>query len=195
LDNEIGFHVNEAVPEYAKRYTYTDYLTWDDDKRRELIDGIPFLMSAPNRRHQKLSGRLYIQIAAFLKDRKCEVYYAPFDVRLNADTLDNTVVQPDLIIVCDHSILNDAGCKGAPDMAIEILSPSTSRYDRTLKFDTYLKAGIKEYWVIDPETNTLAVHLLKNGSYIISAYTDENEAVPVSILKGCVINLTEVFEE
>ena len=186
--------VNEALPDYNKRYTYSDYVKWDDDKRWELIDGVAYMMSAPNRYHQGILGNLYVLFRAFLKGKKCKVYLAPFDVRLNADTLDNTVVQPDLLIVCNHSKLNDAGCKGAPDMVVEILSPSTSRYDRTLKFNTYKKAGIIEYWVIDPETKTLAVHILKDNEYITQAYLDDN-TVPVHVLEDCKIDLSEVFED
>lgn len=193
-DKTPGLSVKEAQVDYNKLYTYSDYLEWDDDTRWELIDGVPYMMSAPNRRHQELSGALFLQFANFLKGKSCKVYYAPFDVRLNADTFDNTVVQPDLLIVCDHSKLNKAGCAGAPDMVIEILSPSTSRYDRTLKFNTYLKSGIREFWIIDPETKTLAVHILRNGEYVIHAYTNE-DTVPVHVLEDCTINLTEVFEE
>jgi len=89
-------------------------------------------------------------------------------------------------------VLDKAGCKGVPDMVVEILSPSTSRYDRNLKFHTYKKVGIKEFWIIDPEDNTLAVHLLKDGEYITHPYTNE-ETAPVHILEGCTIDLSEVF--
>ena len=186
--------VGEAVLDYDKRYTYSDYLTWDDDIRWELIDGVPYLMSGPNRQHQQLSGNIFLQLATQLKGKTCEVYYSPLDVRLNYDTLDNTVVQPDLLIVCDHSKLNKAGCIGAPDVLIEILSPSTSRYDRTLKFNTYLKACVREYWILDPETRTLAVHLLKDNEYITRAYSEE-ETVPLHAIEGCIVNLAEVFDE
>jgi len=193
-NNENDSKVEEALVDYNRLYTYSDYLQWDDDKRHELIDGVPYLMSAPSRRHQKLLGKLFIQFDTLLKGKTCEVYFAPFDVRLNADTLDNTVVQPDLLIVCDKAKLDDAGCKGAPDMVVEILSPSTSRHDRILKFKTYLKSGIREYWIIDPDTNTLAVHILKDGDYIIHPYTAD-DIVSVHTLDGCEINLTDVFEE
>jgi len=189
-----GSVVGEVLVDYNKRYTYADYLTWDDDTRWELIDGVPYMMSAPSRVHQELSGSLYTQLAVFLKGKSCKVYYAPFDVRLNADTLDNTVVQPDIVIVCDRTKLDKAGCAGVPDMVVEILSPSTSRYDRTLKFSTYLKSGVHEYWVVDPESKTLAVHLLRDGEYVTRAYTDE-DTVPVCVLEGCIIDLAAVFEE
>jgi len=155
---------------------------------------VPYLMSAPGRIHQKVLGNLYLLFGNFLKDKPCEVYFAPFAVRLNADTLDNTVVQPDLVVICDHEKLDQTGCAGAPDLAVEILSPSTSRFDRTIKFDIYLKAGIREYWIIDPETKILAAHILKDGNYIIHPYTIEDTA-PVHILEGFSIDLSEVFEE
>jgi len=193
-NNANDSKVEEALVDYNRLYTYSDYLQWDDDKRRELIDGVPYLMSAPNRMHQEISRNLLVQLVEILKGKPCKVYHAPFDVRLNADTLDNTVVQPDLLIVCDHSKLDKAGCKGAPDMVVEILSPSTSRHDRILKFKTYKKSGIREYWIIDPDTSILDVHILKDGDYIIHPYAAE-DTVPVHILEGCKINLSEVFEE
>jgi len=189
LDSEV----KDAQPAYDVRYTYADYLKWDDGVRRELIDGVPYLMAAPNRRHQTLSRNLFRQIDRFLEDKICEAYYAPFDVRLDADTKDDTVVQPDIVIVCDHSKLDDVGCKGSPDMVVEILSPSNSRYDMVTKFNTYLRAGIREYWILDPEARTLAVHILKDGNYITHAYISE-DIVPVNILDGFSVDLSEVFE-
>jgi len=195
IDNEISpdLNVNEAMPAYDVRYTYADYVQWDDDVRRELIDGVPYLMASPNWRHQKILGNLHVLLWTYLKDKPCEVYL-PLDVRLNAKTLDNTVVQPDLIIVCDKSILTDVGCKGVPDMVVEILSPSTAHYDKTHKFKAYLKAGIREYWIIDPKEEILAVHILNDGNYITHAYT-KKDTVPVHVLDGFTINLSEVFEE
>ena len=188
LDSEV----KDAQPAYDVRYTYADYLKWDDDVRRELIDGVPYLMAAPNRRHQELSINLLEQFIAFLKGKSCKVYHAPFDVRLDADTKDDTVVQPDIVIVCDHSKLDDAGCKGVPDMVVEILSPSTASRDRNIKFNRYLIAGIREYWIIDPESETLAVNLLKDGDYITHVYK-KDETAPVRVLEGCSIDLSEIF--
>jgi len=187
-------NVEEVQPAYDIQYTYADYIQWDDDVRRELIDGVPYLMAGPNRRHQEIFTNLFLQFGIFLKGKHCKVYAAGLDVRLNADTLDDTVVQPDITIICDHSVLDDAGCKGVPDLVVEILSPSTANYDKTLKFKRYLKAGIREYWIIDPKTEVLAVHILKDGNYITHAYTNE-DTVPVHVLEGCNISLSEVFEE
>jgi len=184
--------IKEATPAYKESYTYADYITWDDDIRWELIDGIPYLMAAPNREHQELLGNLHGHFWTFLKGKKCKVFIAPFDVRLNFDTLDNTVVQPDLMIVCDHSKFDDAGIKGVPEMLVEILSPSTSKRDKTLKFETYLKTGVQEYWIIDPKTKTLSVNLLKNSTYITHPYTIK-DTVPVHVLEDFTVNLAEVF--
>ena len=183
------------VLEAAKRYTYTDYAGWDTDDRYELIDGVPYLMSpGPNRKHQEISGELYGQLRDFLKGKPCKVYHAPFDVRLDVAGLDNTVVQPDIMVICDHSKLGKASCDGAPDLVVEILSPSTSSRDKLLKFNKYLQSGVREYWIVDPDSKTLSAHVLENGKYITGAFGDE-DTVPVKVLPGCRINLHDVFAE
>ena len=180
-----------------ERYTYADYLTWDDGERWEIIEGVPCLMSpAPTRDHQGVIGELHLQLANFLKGKPCKVYVAPFDVRLFPadDDSDDTVVQPDIVVVCGRSKLKRAGCVGAPDMVIEVLSPGTARHDRLVKFQLYKKAGIREYWIVDPDTKTVSVYLLKDGEYLIRAYGDADIA-PVHVLDGLSINLTEVFAD
>jgi len=186
-------HIGEALLDYKQNYTYADYIQWDDDLRRELIDGVIYDMSAPNRHHQKMLGNLFMQFRMFLEDKQCEVYLAPFDVRLKADTSDNTVVQPDLVIICDDSKLDDAGCKGVPNMVVEILSPSTAQYDKTIKLCTYQKVGVHEYWIIDPISKILLVNRLSNGIYITLMYNNE-EKVPVETLEGLSIDLVKVFK-
>jgi len=174
-------------------YTCDDYYSWDDEKRWELIDGSAYLMSpSPSWKHQGISGNLHRQLANYLNDKSCKVFAAPFDVRLNADTDDNTVVQPDLVIICDKTKLDDKGCNGAPDMVIEILSPSTTSRDTVKKFRLYQKSGVREYWIVDPDSKTVSVHLLENGRYITTAY-DEEDTAPVNVLEGCEINLPDVF--
>ena len=185
--------IREALPAYKEYFTYEDYLTWDEDIRFELIDGKPYMMGAPNISHQRLLGKLYLIFGNYLKGKKCEVFFAPFEVRLNFDTFDDTVVQPDLMIVCDKSKLDGKGILGAPEMVAEILSPSTSKYDKVTKFDAYLKNGIPEYWILDPKEKTLTVNLLENGTYIVYPYK-HTDTVPVKALKGFSINLDEVFE-
>ena len=178
------------------RYTYADYSKWDDDARYELIDGVSYLMSpAPSRTHQELLTNIFGQLYNFLKDKPCKVYPAPFDVRLNAaGDDDDTVVQPDIVVICDKSKLDDKGCNGAPDMVIEILSPSSAARDRVLKFNRYLQAGVREYWIVEPAGRTVIIHRLESGKYVTNAYS-ETDAAPVSILEGCVINLADVFAD
>ena len=177
-----------------KRYTYADYCSWSDCERWELIDGAAYAMSpAPSWIHQAISGNLYVQLFRYLQGKPCKVFAAPFDVRLNADTEDDTVVQPDLVVICDRSILSGTGCNGVPDMVVEILSPFTAKHDRFLKFNIYQKAGVREYWIVDPDTKTVSVHVLKNGEYVTSAYGDSN-TVPARVLEGCEISLPDVFD-
>jgi len=177
----------------GKRYTYEDYYAWDDGERYELIDGEVWLMSAPLEPHQTVSVELILQLRMFLGGRRCRVYHAPFDVRLNPDGADDTVVQPDISVICDLSKINRTGCKGAPDMIIEILSPSSEARDRIVKFNKYLEAGVLEYWIVDPDSKTVQACLLQGGKYVTTSYGETDEA-PVSILPGCVIRLSEVFE-
>jgi len=183
--------VKDAAPEY-KRLTYADYCSWDDDQRWELIDGVAYAMSSPSRKHQEILGILHIKIGTFLSGKQCKVFLAPFDVRLNHDSGDDTVVQPDIMVICDSSKLGDKSCNGAPDLVIEILSPSTTMRDKLLKFRKYLQAEVREYWIVDPEYKTVSVHLLKNDDYLVRIYDIEN-TVPVHVLEGCEIDLAEVF--
>ena len=183
----------ELRDKLSQHYTYDDYSKWDDDKRYELIDGIPYAMSAPTVRHQRISGELFGQFWNYLKGKQCEVFAAPFDVRLNADKEDDTVVQPDLVVICDKSKLDEKGCKGAPDLVVEILSPSTASKDKILKLNKYQEVGVKEYWIVDPERNLVDVLTLRDGFYAIKTYGEE-DVIPVGILKDCEINLKEVFE-
>ena len=185
-----------------KRYTYADYLTWKDDKRRELFDGFIKLMTpAPSRRHQGLSANLTRIIGNFLYQKECKMYYAPSDVRFPKDKKDkndkaiSTVVQPDIYVVCDLSKLDDRGCLGAPDLIIEIVSPSNTRRDAKDKFEIYQHYGVREYWMVNPVEEYVNVFLLdENGKYqVVGVYADE-EKIPVNIFNGeLVIDLKEVF--
>ena len=175
-------------------YTYEDYCSWDDDERLELIDGKIYVMSpAPLRIHQKIVMNLSAILFNFLKDKPCEVYSAPFDVRLNADTDDNTVVQPDIVVICDQSKLTDKGCVGVPDLIIEVLSPSSVVNDKVVKFKAYREAGVREYWVVDPENSLVLVNLLDRANYTTHPYYGDSACISVSVLEGCVIDLKDVF--
>ncbi|MCL2099737.1 MAG: Uma2 family endonuclease [Oscillospiraceae bacterium] len=175
------------------KYSYADYIKWDGKTRYELIDGAAYAMASPSQEHQEISGEFFRQLANFLRGKPCKVFHAPFDVRLNYDSYDDTVVQPDILIVCDKSKLNGRSVKGAPDMIIEIMSSNT-RHDTFVKFRLYQKAGVREYWIVDPKTRTVQVYLLDGGKYTINYYTAEDTA-PVHILENCEINLADVFND
>jgi Uma2 family endonuclease len=194
-------------------YTYADYKTWPDEERWELIEGRAWAMSpAPSLGHQDILGKLYMSFGSFLKGKPCKVFLAPFDVLLPAgeevDDEIETVVQPDLAVYCDKSRLTRAGAKGAPDIAAEILSPSTSRKDQREKFDLYQRHGVREYWVIDPLGAWLCVYrLLSPGALATpgpaSAF-DEGELreqgkdfgpVGSHVLSGFAIDPGELFAE
>ncbi len=141
--------------EPQERFTYRQYRTWPDSERWELIEGQAWNMSpAPLRRHQGVMLALASMMRDFLKGKSCEVYASPFDVLLpegdEPDDEAGTVVQPDIVVYCDRSRLNERGARGAPDLAVEILSPSTSRKDLNEKFRLYERHGVREYWVVDP---------------------------------------------
>jgi len=181
-------------PRRGRRYTYADYCTWDDDKRWELIDGVAYMMSAPGTRHQRVVGEIHRQLANFLRGKPCDVFASPFDVRLDGADEDDSVVQPDILVVCDKSKIDEKGVRGAPDFMVEVLSPATSRYDRVIKFNLYQRAGVREYWIADPDSGTVGVFLLEGGKYIAAAYSAADTA-PVEVLPGCEIDLREVFNE
>lgn len=183
-----------------KHYTYADYMTWDEQEHIELIDGAPVMMSPPSRAHQEISGELFRQIANYLEGKKCRVYAAPFAVRLfekpndDASSVD-TVVEPDLSVVCDRDKLDAKGCKGAPDLVIEILSPSSVRNDRLTKFNLYQRAGVREYWIVNPSEKSVQVFILEGGHYTAAALGSESDVLKVNVLDGCYIDLSRVFNE
>jgi Uma2 family endonuclease len=157
--------VEEPSPDYT--YTYADYLKWQFEERLELFKGKIFKMSAPNTIHQKIAGKLFLRLGVFLEKQKCQVFIAPFDIRLPArnrkkDNEITTVVQPDLCIVCDETKIDERGCCGAPDVMIEILSPGNSKKEVRLKFELYEEAGVKEYWIINPVEENLIIYILDN---------------------------------
>lgn len=190
------------IPAEHKKFTYKDYLKWPDEERWELINGIAWDMSpAPNRKHQRISGKLFFQIEDYLKEKDCEVYIAPFDVRLPENKEDNdketdSVVQPDLLVVCDKSKLDEAGCNGAPDWILEILSPSTAVKDLNNKYQLYQARGVKEYWIIDPSNNYLTIYLLDvSGKYFRSGVYSSDSKVSTTTFPELTIDLNPVFSD
>lgn len=182
-------------------FTYGDYLRWDDGERWELIDGVTYNMTpAPSRHHQQISGELFLQFGNQLRNTGCKVYAAPFEVRLpegdEADEAVRTVVQPDISVICDDSKLDDKGCKGCPDLIVEILSPSTARKDMKEKFLRYERAGLREYWIADPAGKTVTVFSLSDaGLFGRPDVYGEEERIIVGILDNLEIDLQQVFRE
>jgi len=181
------------------RFTYGDYVQWNNDDRWELIDGVPYNMSpSPTRRHQGILLTLATQIRLFLEGKPCKVYVAPFDVRLpEASEPDEevlTVVQPDIVVVCDPSKLDDKGCRGAPDFIVEIVSPSTSARDQVTKTALYERHGVKEYWLIHPIDNLLTIRLLgTDGKYGAPLIREGKGRAAVSVLPGLDVDLDATF--
>lgn len=172
-----------------KHYTYADYLQWPDETRYELIDGEAFLMSpAPLVEHQEIAGEVFRQLANQLDGKPCRPYIAPVDVRLpradEADAAIDTVVQPDVLVVCDPGKVDRRGVRGAPDWLLEVLSPSTAAHDQIAKRRTYERAGVREYWLVHPGDRTLTVYVLDNGQYGRPDIYELKDETPIGVLPG-----------
>lgn len=182
-----------------EKYSYSEYLKWQFKERVELIKGKLFKMTpAPSRKHQDTSIEIIYQIKNYLKNKRCKVYSAPFDVRFpngGADKQIYTVVQPDICVICDKNKLDDKGCIGAPDLIIEILSPATGAKDATTKYDLYEENGVKEYWMVYPGEHLVDVFLLnQHGKYeLVKKFTREDK-VKVNVFEDLFIDLNEVFD-
>lgn len=189
------------LPAKQERFTFADCLTWDEGEHIEIINGEAFMMATPSRIHQEICFEIGRQLGNYLEGKQCKAYPAPFGVRLfeqDGDSPENvdTMVEPDISVVCDRNKLDKHGCKGAPDMIIEVLSPSTQRHDQLVKLNLYQRAGVREYWIVDPENKTVRV-LLQTGKGTLwthEVYKREDVA-KVNVLEGCFIELSKVFSE
>jgi Uma2 family endonuclease len=188
--------MSDAYKMEERKFTYADYKEWElkPGERYELIYGEPYAMAAPNLQHQGILMELSSQFHTFLRGKPCWVYPAPFDVRLfyEEDESDDTVVQPDITIICNKEKRGEEGCRGAPDLVVEILSPSNTATEMSRKFKLYRKAGVREYWVVDPENKVLTIHCFQEDTIVAHIYGSSG-TVPVSILPGLEITLDEVF--
>ena len=181
-------------------HTYADYCSWPDDVRYELIDGVAYAMGpAPVRRHQGMLGEIFRQVANILEGSPCRPYIAPFDVRLpKGDELDDdvdTVVQPDLVVICDRAKLDDKGCRGAPDWVVEVLSPSTAGHDQILKWALYQRVGVREYWLVHPVDRIVTIYTLNAGSYGVPDVRELVGTLAVDVLPEIVIDWERVVRE
>lgn len=183
-----------------QRHRYRDYATWSDDERWELIDGVAHAMTpAPTLRHQTISLRLAAALLDLLKGGPCRVFAAPVDVLLpagdEADEAVDTVVQPDVVVVCSPERLGDKYIRGAPDWIIEILSPSTAKKDQSLKRDRYERAGVKEYWLVHPTDRTVARYRLDGGKYGRPDIYGEDDRVAVPMVPGAEIDPATILAD
>ena len=187
----------------TKEYTYADYVKWTFEEMVELIKGRVFKINTPLTNHQKTSGNLHRLFANYLYKKPCDVYHAPFDVRLpkplhhrKSDKDITTVVQPDICVICDINKIDRRGCIGAPDLIVEILSKGTAEKDVKGKFQVYEESGVQEYWITSVEDETVLVYRLdKNNSYQADhrPYV-QGDFIKVGIFDDFSILVEDIFE-
>jgi len=191
----------EPITEYGRLdqggiYTYWDYLKWEFTERVELIKGKIFKMGAPNVGHQRISGNVFVALHAQFHGKSCEVFAAPFDVRLPVPKAgkDTTVVQPDLCIICDPQKLQNArSCDGAPDLVMEILSPGNTTHETRTKFKLYRDSGVREYWIIEPSKRAVSVYALQSGEYVGLQPSADGTVVQSRLFPDLRMGLSEIF--
>ena len=192
MDPAAGYKRSPEVKKKDGEYTLDDYYALPDERRVELIDGVFYDMSAPAVIHQKILGELHILFRECMDahEGECEVYLSPCDVRLDMDN--KTMVQPDLLVICRAYDLGAKRFEGAPDLALEILSPSTRSKDMLLKLYKYQNAGVKEYWIVDPDHETVMVYDFRDGNFYPEKY-DFDSVIPIHISDGqCSIDFSRV---
>jgi Uma2 family endonuclease len=199
-NEEEDQYISVEEPDPSLTYTYADYLQWKFEERVELIRGKIFKMSpAPNLKHQQVSGRMFNTIYNYLNGKTCQVFVAPFDVRLPIRNKKkpeeiSTVVQPNICVVCDESKLDERGVCGAPDLIIEILSPGNSKKEVRIKHELYEEAGVKEYWVVYPAEESIAVfHLNYNGRYNGASIYAAGDIITSVAVAGFAMAVNDVF--
>jgi Uma2 family endonuclease len=192
--------MGEPALKTDETFTYKQYKVWPEDDRWELIHGVAWAMGAPRTIHQRLLGRLYRNFADHLDGKPCEPMLSPFDVLLADDdvALDDidTVVQPDLVVICDKTRLLDIGYRGGPALVVEILSPSTSRKDLHDKFSLYETFGVKEYWVVDPASRSVQVFRPDaQGRFDRGELLEKTGTMVSRVFEGLAVDLGALFAE
>ena len=175
-----------------KFYTIDDIYSLQEGSRAELIDGQIYYMAAPSRIHQEILSFLHLEIGNYLRSKKgpCKVYPAPFAVKLFEDD-NKTIVEPDISVICDPKKLTDRGCTGAPDWIIEIVSPSTASHDYIRKLKLYADAGVKEYWIVDPDKKSVYVYHLEEDKFEVTTFTFQDK-IKANIYEDLWIAFTEL---
>jgi len=187
------------LPQENRKYTYADYKQWPDEEKYEIIDGVPYMQAAPSWQHQSISAELVTQFSNYLRNKSCKVFHAPFDLKMpnenESEDETTTVVQPDIVVICDKSGLKGTGYYGTPPLIIEILSPSTARRDKIYKLNKYELAGVKEYWMIEPDLELVSVFKIQeNKKYSRPDMYTEEDTIEVSIFSDLIIDLKPVFD-
>ncbi|MBF0201102.1 MAG: Uma2 family endonuclease [Desulfamplus sp.] len=214
MESTMALHAVEV----RDKFTYADYLQFPGDQRWELIEGQPYDMSpAPGTEHQRISGNIFGILWVWskhmdngrepaLKKEKCMVFAAPFDVRLPhtmaingkddiSDSDVDTVVQPDIVVICDKNRIDNKGCIGPPDVVVEILSPSTAYKDTTEKLSIYEKHGVREYWIVNPQARYIMLYSLDRGAYGTPAYLKEGDLLVSTALSGLKLDVASLWQE
>ena len=193
LGNTGNGSTDVATTQPVVKFTYEDYLTTPEDERYELLDGDLMMVPAPNLKHQKVSAQLYIHLRRFIDERALgTLLYAPCDVYLS----DTNVVQPDLLFVSrqrEHLLSDGQKVQGAPDLVIEILSPSSVETDRGAKRDLYGAHGVMEYWLVDPIAETISIHRQRDGVLAATETFGRGQTLRSPLLTGLELHLDNVF--
>ena len=187
------------LPQANKKDTYADYLTWPESERWELIDGVPYLQSAPTWQHQAISGDIFSQFYEYLKDKPCRVFAAPFDLCISEanesdEEISNIISQPDIVVVCDESKLRKTGYFGVPSLIVEISSPSTAKKDKILKFNKFERAGVKEYWIVDAREKAVQIYVFSNFELVSSTYLYPENKITTPVLPGFSLDVDALFK-
>lgn len=179
-----------ALPQ-KKHFTIEDFYNIPEDIRAELINGQIIYMASPSTQHQIISGELYFSIADYLKSKggTCRVLAAPFSVQLRKE--DDTVVEPDISVICDTDKINERGCLGAPDWIIEIVSPSNPSHDYITKLSLYHDAGVREYWIVDPQNKDIYIYNMEGETFMLNAYSF-HDTVKVGIYNDLSIDFSSL---
>ena len=182
-----------ALPS-EKPYTVADIEALPEGQRAELIDGDMYLLATPIRIHQRLSAQLHHAILSHIeqKEMPCDAYAAPFAVYIGGAEDNYNYVEPDISVICDETKLTDKGCVGAPDWIIEIVSPSSIQADYMRKLSLYERSGVREYWIVNPESQTVRTYFFANGEAVTREY-DFDDSVPVRICDGFRIRVKDLL--
>jgi Uma2 family endonuclease len=183
--------MSEPARRFGQRFTWADYRTWPDDERWEIIDGEAYAMApAPLTRHQHILRELGVPMASYFKGKKCRLLWAPVDVKLAEDT----VVQPDILVVCEPRQVTRTHIEGPPTLVVEILSPSSSLHDRLRKTRLYARFGVQEYWIVTPFPSMVEVFLLDGQSYRLHAAYGKEDQLVSAAFPDLKIALADVFD-